>query len=95
MVLFVVCLCVYGWGPIGDQYLVRRFARPAFACIELGLACPPSDTALTALLVRVLSLKEGSEHTSVNRNHQLGLALPNSDSTTWLEIAEGLKFLLL
>ena len=49
-VLFVVCLCVYGWGPIGDQYLVRRLARPAFACIELGLACPPSDTALTACL---------------------------------------------
>ena len=69
----MVCLCVYGWGPIGDQYLVRRSARPAFACIELGLACPPSDTGSDGLLVRVLSLKVGSEHTSVNRNYQLGL----------------------
>ena len=87
----MVCLCVYGWGPIGDQYLVRRFARPVFACIELGLACHPSDTGSDGLLVRVLSLKAGSENTSVNRNYQLGLALPNSASTTWLEIAEGLK----
>ena len=44
------------WGTCG---LARRFVTPAFAIrIELGLACPPSDTGSDGLLVCMLARRQ-------------------------------------
>ena len=53
------CLCVFGWGPIGDLCLARKFATPAFAIrFVLGLACPPSDKGSDGLLVCMLARRQ-------------------------------------